>query len=153
MKWWYVSLLFFVVIVAVHCFNLCRDAEDAVSKRDGYDYDGYRLRVEFPRGGSRSGGDRGGSSGGRSSYGDRGGGGRGGGDRGRGAPARRSQYRVAISGTTLMKLLLWEMMMRIKVYNNKGLSSSCCLITKYYNYNNDNSVLPHAFCGYLVGLR
>ncbi|XP_021954708.1 serine/arginine-rich splicing factor 1-like [Folsomia candida] len=75
-----------------------RDAEDAVSKRDGYDYDGYRLRVEFPRGGSRSGGDRGGSSGGRSSYGDRGGGGRGGGDRGRGAPARRSQYRVAISG-------------------------------------------------------
>lgn len=28
-----------------------RDAEDAVKARDGYDYDGYRLRVEFPRGG------------------------------------------------------------------------------------------------------
>lgn len=27
-----------------------RDAEDAVKARDGYDYDGYRLRVEFPRG-------------------------------------------------------------------------------------------------------
>jgi hypothetical protein len=32
-----------------------RDAEDAVHARDGYDYDGYRLRVEFPRG-SQSGG-------------------------------------------------------------------------------------------------
>lgn len=30
---------------------LNRDAEDAVKARDGYDYDGYRLRVEFPRGG------------------------------------------------------------------------------------------------------
>ncbi|GMS89345.1 hypothetical protein PENTCL1PPCAC_11520, partial [Pristionchus entomophagus] len=27
-----------------------RDAEDAVRGRDGYDMDGYRLRVEFPRG-------------------------------------------------------------------------------------------------------
>ncbi len=26
-----------------------RDAEDAVHARDGYDYDGYRLRVEFPK--------------------------------------------------------------------------------------------------------
>jgi len=63
-----------------------RDAEDAVSKRDGYDYDGYRLRVEFPREGTR------GRSGGGS------GGGRGGDGRGRGAPARRSQYRVMVSG-------------------------------------------------------
>jgi len=63
-----------------------RDAEDAVSKRDGYDYDGYKLRVEFPRGGTR------GRSGGS------GGGGRGGDGRGRGAPARRSQYRVMVSG-------------------------------------------------------
>jgi len=70
-----------------------RDAEDAVSKRDGYDYDGYRLRVEFPRGGSRGGGG-GDSRGGRG--GDRGRGG--GGDRGRGAPARRSQYRVIVTG-------------------------------------------------------
>ncbi|KAF4518548.1 hypothetical protein B566_EDAN004292 [Ephemera danica] len=55
-----------------------RDAEDAVHARDGYDYDGYRLRVEFPRGGG-PGGFRG----------------RG---RGRGPPARRSQYRVLVTG-------------------------------------------------------
>lgn len=44
-----------------------RDAEDAVKARDGYDYDGYRLRVEFPRGGGP------GSYRGRSNYNDRGG--------------------------------------------------------------------------------
>ncbi|XP_064459902.1 serine/arginine-rich splicing factor 1B-like [Ornithodoros turicata] len=54
-----------------------RDAEDAVHARDGYDYDGYRLRVEFPRGSAP---------------------GRGMGPRGRGPPARRSQYRVLVSG-------------------------------------------------------
>lgn len=37
-------------------FVLSRDAEDAVHARDGYDYDGYRLRVEFPRGSQNSGG-------------------------------------------------------------------------------------------------
>ena len=37
-------------------FVLYRDAEDAVHARDGYDYDGYRLRVEFPRGSQNSGG-------------------------------------------------------------------------------------------------
>ncbi|XP_076040203.1 splicing factor 2 isoform X2 [Oratosquilla oratoria] len=57
-----------------------RDADDAVQSRDGYDYDGYRLRVEFPRN-SGPGGGRGGSRG-----------------RGRGPPARRSQYRVVVSG-------------------------------------------------------
>ncbi|KAL3982442.1 RNA recognition motif family protein [Acanthocheilonema viteae] len=31
-------------------FEDARDAEDAVRGRDGYDYEGYRLRVEFPRG-------------------------------------------------------------------------------------------------------
>ncbi|KAJ7997525.1 hypothetical protein DPEC_G00229920 [Dallia pectoralis] len=70
-----------------------RDADDAVHGRDGYDYDGYRLRVEFPRSGR--GGGRGGGGGG--------GGGRGGGDggapRGRyGPPSRRSEYRVIVSG-------------------------------------------------------
>jgi hypothetical protein len=30
----------------------CRDADDAVYGRDGYDYDGYKLRVEFPKGGN-----------------------------------------------------------------------------------------------------
>jgi len=74
-----------------------RDAEDAVHARDGYDYDGYRLRVEFPRGNAARGGDRGGGGGGGSSSGDRGRG-MGGGGRGRGPPARRSQYRCLVSG-------------------------------------------------------
>ncbi|XP_067140321.1 serine/arginine-rich splicing factor 1B [Centruroides vittatus] len=63
-----------------------RDAEDAVQARDGYDYDGYRLRVEFPRGSPR----RGGSTGRYGGQGSRG--------RGRGPPARRSQYSVLVSG-------------------------------------------------------
>lgn len=63
-------------------FEDTRDAEDAVYARDGYDYDGYRLRVEFPKGG------------GGSFRGARGAPGRG----GRGPPARRSQYRVIVSG-------------------------------------------------------
>ncbi|KAK6636413.1 Serine/arginine-rich splicing factor 1 [Polyplax serrata] len=70
-------------------FEDSRDAEDAVHARDGYDYDGYRLRVEFPRGGG-PGSYRGNRSGG-SSGGDRGGG-------RRGPPARRSQFRVLVSG-------------------------------------------------------
>lgn len=71
-----------------------RDADDAVYARDGYNYDGYRLRVEFPRGGG-PGGFRGGGRGGG------GGGGGMGGDRGRGSrgpPARRSQFRVLVTG-------------------------------------------------------
>lgn len=79
-----------------------RDAEDAVHKRDGYNYDGYTLRVEFPRAsgmGYRDGfsGPRGGDFG----YGGGGGGGgRGGGGfgRDRGPPSRRSDYRVIVSG-------------------------------------------------------
>ncbi|XP_014328763.1 serine/arginine-rich splicing factor 1B isoform X1 [Xiphophorus maculatus] len=61
-----------------------RDADDAVYGRDGYDYDGYRLRVEFPRSGRGS----------RGGYG-----GIGGAPRGRyGPPSRRSEYRVVVSG-------------------------------------------------------
>ncbi|CAG2055145.1 unnamed protein product [Timema podura] len=70
-------------------FEDSRDAEDAVHARDGYDYDGYRLRVEFPRGGG-PGGFRGGTRGGATGS-DRG-------SRGRGPPARRSQYRVLVTG-------------------------------------------------------
>ena len=52
--------------------------------RDGYNYDGYHLRVEFPRG---------------SGPGGRGGVGGGGRGRGRGGPpSRRSEYRVLVSG-------------------------------------------------------
>ncbi|XP_065333577.1 serine/arginine-rich splicing factor 1A [Cloeon dipterum] len=74
-------------------FDDPRDAEDAVHARDGYDYDGYRLRVEFPRGGGP------GSFRGRGGGGGGGGGSGGGRDgRGRGPPARRSQYRVLVTG-------------------------------------------------------
>ena len=65
------------------CLAFFRDAEDAVRGRDGYEFDGQRIRVEFPRGGrGRSGGFGGG----------------GGGGRGRGPPPRRSEYRVLVSG-------------------------------------------------------
>jgi len=70
-------------------FDDPRDADDAVYARDGYDYDGYKLRVEFPRGGggsfrgSRDGGGRSSRFGGGSS---------------RGNPARRSQHRVKVTG-------------------------------------------------------
>ncbi|XP_049879287.1 serine/arginine-rich splicing factor 1B [Pectinophora gossypiella] len=65
-----------------------RDADDAVRARDGYDYDGYRLRVEFPRGGG--GGGRGARGGGPERYGAR--------AQARGPPARRSEYRVLVTG-------------------------------------------------------
>ena len=61
--------------------------------RDGYDYDGYKLRVEFPRGGG------GWFRGARDGRGSRDGGGRHGGSGGsRGNPARRSQHRVKVTG-------------------------------------------------------
>lgn len=64
------------------------DAEDAIKGRDNYEFEGYRLRVEFQKGarGGRSGGGYSSSSSG---------GGRGGGNN---APPRRSENRVIISG-------------------------------------------------------
>jgi len=74
-------------------FDDPRDADDAVYARDGYDYDGYKLRVEFPRGGGGS------FRGARDGRGSRDGGGRHGGSGGsRGNPARRSQHRVKVTG-------------------------------------------------------
>ncbi|XP_011196868.1 probable splicing factor, arginine/serine-rich 3 [Zeugodacus cucurbitae] len=75
-------------------FDDARDAEDAVKARDGYDYDGYRLRVEFPRGGG-PGSFRGNRNDRSRNDGGRGGGGGGG---GRGPPTKRSQYRVMVTG-------------------------------------------------------
>uniref|UniRef100_A0A1A9WPD0 RRM domain-containing protein n=1 Tax=Glossina brevipalpis TaxID=37001 RepID=A0A1A9WPD0_9MUSC len=74
-------------------FEDARDADDAVKARDGYDYDGYRLRVEFPRGGGRNEhrNNRGNDRGGNQREGGRGGG-------GRGPPTKRSQYRVLVTG-------------------------------------------------------
>ncbi|XP_043722784.1 serine/arginine-rich splicing factor SR34B-like isoform X2 [Telopea speciosissima] len=66
-------------------FEEARDAEDAIRGRDGYNFDGHRLRVELAHGGR-----------GHSSSVDRhsnyGGGG------GRGGVSRRSDYRVLVSG-------------------------------------------------------
>ncbi|KAI3892712.1 hypothetical protein MKW98_006033, partial [Papaver atlanticum] len=67
-------------------FEDARDAEDAIRGRDGYNFDGHRLRVELAHGGrgQASSVDR------RSSY--NGGGG------GRGGVSRHSDYRVLVSG-------------------------------------------------------
>ncbi|XP_053436452.1 serine/arginine-rich splicing factor 1-like [Nycticebus coucang] len=62
-----------------------RDAEDAVYGRDGYDYDGYHLRVEFPRTG-RGTGRCCGTGCGRPSRGHY------------GPPSRRSEHRVIVTG-------------------------------------------------------
>eukprot|EP00262_Sarcandra_glabra_P013344 TRINITY_DN3673_c0_g1_i4.p1 TRINITY_DN3673_c0_g1~~TRINITY_DN3673_c0_g1_i4.p1 ORF type:complete len:273 (+),score=32.40 TRINITY_DN3673_c0_g1_i4:102-920(+) len=69
-------------------FEEARDAEDAIRGRDGYNYDGHRLRVELAHGGrgQSSSVDR------RSSYSSGGGGG------GRGGVSRRSEYRVCVTG-------------------------------------------------------
>lgn len=63
-----------------------RDAEDAVKGKDGYEFDGYRIRVEFPRG--RGGGSGGGGGSGRGGFSGR----------GRGPPPRRSDFRVRVTG-------------------------------------------------------
>lgn len=77
------------VVKPVRLLYFHRDAEDAVYGRDGYDYDGYRLRVEFPRSGR--GGGRGGAGAPRGRY---------------GPPSRRSEYRVIVSGQYLLHIFL-----------------------------------------------
>ncbi|KAJ0734967.1 putative RNA recognition motif domain, nucleotide-binding alpha-beta plait domain superfamily [Helianthus annuus] len=74
-------------------FEEARDAEDAIRGRDGYDFDGHRLRVELAHGGrgNSSSTDRHGSYGG-------GGGGGGGGGRGAYGVSKRSDYRVLVTG-------------------------------------------------------
>lgn len=86
-----------------------RDADDAVYGRDGYDYDGYRLRVEFPRSGR---GSRGGG------YGGAAGGAAGGAPRGRyGPPSRRSEYRVVVSGEQTKAVWLNLMQFSAKLHH------------------------------------
>uniref|UniRef100_F6HZ42 RRM domain-containing protein n=1 Tax=Vitis vinifera TaxID=29760 RepID=F6HZ42_VITVI len=66
-------------------FEESRDAEDAIRGRDGYDFDGHRLRVELAHGGRghSSSIDRHSHSSGRG---------------GRGGASRRSEYRVLVTG-------------------------------------------------------
>ncbi|XP_068634117.1 serine/arginine-rich splicing factor SR34A isoform X2 [Aristolochia californica] len=71
-------------------FDDARDAEDAIRGRDGYNFDGHRLRVELAHGGR-----------GHSSSSDRRsghGGGGGGGSGGRYGASRRSEFRVVVRG-------------------------------------------------------
>ncbi|KAI6652020.1 Serine/arginine-rich splicing factor 1A [Oopsacas minuta] len=83
------------------------DARDAVRSRDGYEFDGCRLRVEVPKGNGRSeGGGGGGGGGGYGGYGGGSGGGGGGyggyssrgGSSFRGRPPKRTEYRVIVTG-------------------------------------------------------
>ncbi|GFZ06367.1 SER/ARG-rich protein 34A [Actinidia rufa] len=68
-------------------FDNARDAEDAIRGRDGYNFDGCRLRVELAHGGR-----------GPSSSSDRRGGSSGGGGGGRYGISRHSEYRVIVRG-------------------------------------------------------
>ncbi|CAF2074041.1 unnamed protein product [Brassica oleracea] len=77
-------------------FEHPRDAKDAVDGRDGYNFDGCRLRVELSHGGrGQSSGDRRGGYGGGGGY--RGGGGGGGGSA-RFGVSRHSEFRVIVRG-------------------------------------------------------
>ncbi|KAF3532829.1 hypothetical protein DY000_02040527 [Brassica cretica] len=77
-------------------FEHPRDAKDAVDGRDGYNFDGCRLRVELSHGGrGQSSGDRRGGYGGGGGY--RGGGGGGGGSA-RFGVSRHSEFRGQSSG-------------------------------------------------------
>ncbi|KAL6527011.1 Serine/arginine-rich splicing factor sr34a [Orobanche gracilis] len=77
-------------------FESSREAQDAIRGRDGYNFDGCRLRVELAHGGrgqSYSSDRRGGYGGGGS-----GGGSGGGGSGGRFGASRHSEYRVIVRG-------------------------------------------------------
>lgn len=79
------------------CAVSCSDADDAIYERDGYNYDGYTLRVERPRGlgGSGRGGSYrggGGGYGGRDGYASRGR------QSGPSSATRRSDHRIQVSG-------------------------------------------------------
>lgn len=93
-----------------------RDAEDAIHGRDGYDFDGQRIRVQFPRSseGGRSNSDRDRSS----SY--RGGGGGGYSGRGRGGGRGRGKERLfycfVIESDSNWSHILWMMIYTLNKY-------------------------------------
>lgn len=107
-----------LMLISVLC--LYSDAEDAIYERDGYNYDGYTLRVERPRGlggGGRGGSNRGssyrgggGGYGGRDSYGSRGR------QSGPSSNTRRSDYRIQASGTFIVVFLSFTITLYIKQF-------------------------------------
>lgn len=88
---------------------MTRDAEDAVRGRDGYVFDGCKIRVEFPRSSGRG----------------RGGGGNMGGRRPGGRGNRPKGYQLEITG--LPSSGSWQ---DIKVYFE---TKCCCFYIYYYN--------------------
>lgn len=82
-------------------FDDPRDAADAARGRDGYDFGGYRLRVEISHGG-RAAASASGGGGGSSRYGSTYGSSTSGGARGLGpapyGPSRRTDFRVLVTG-------------------------------------------------------
>lgn len=70
-------------------FEDARDAEDAIRGRDGYNFDGQRIRVEFAHGGRRTSSSLSRPSSYSSSVGGRG---------GRGGVSRHTDYRVVVTG-------------------------------------------------------
>ena len=99
--WKLIERILKTVLVTPWFAHVFRDADDAIYERDGYNYDGYTLRVERPRGlgGSRGGGGgRGGGGSFRSSYGGRGDHGSRGRGGGPGQATRRSDHRVSVTG-------------------------------------------------------
>lgn len=129
-------------------FYVFSDAEDAIEERDGYQFDGYSLRVEKPHGGSGGRGRRGGGGGGYGGY--RGGGGGGGYGSFRGGPpgrprgpppgGRRSDHRILISGELFLSLLFY--------LNYKLLKSCLMLIALTYMPGFSSSTVW--FCGFRV---
>ena len=87
------TIYFYFVIYSLQ-YYIIRDAKDAVYSRDGYDYDGYRLRVEFPRGRER--GPGGVFKNGRER------------ESRRGQPTRRSNYRVKVTGKFIFENFLFS---------------------------------------------
>ncbi|KAF8401465.1 hypothetical protein HHK36_012404 [Tetracentron sinense] len=103
-------------------FEEARDAEDAIRGRDGYSFDGHRLRVELAHGGrgQSSSIDR------HSSYnGGGGGGGRGGG------VSRRSDYRVMVTG--LPSSASWQDLKASMILHSMNLCTTG--VVDYTNYD------------------
>ncbi|KAJ0979804.1 hypothetical protein J5N97_015278 [Dioscorea zingiberensis] len=108
-------------------FEDSRDAEDAIRGRDGYNFDGHRLRVELAHGG------RGHSSSfeRRSSYTSGGGGG------GRGGVSRHSDYRVLVTG--LPSSASWQ---DLKDHMRRG--GDVCFSQVYHDSRGTTGIVDYA---------
>lgn len=106
-------------------FEDSRDADDAIHGRDGYNFDGHRLRVELAHGG------RGHSSSfeRRSSYSTSGG--------GRGGVSRHSEYRVLVTG--LPSSASWQ---DLKDHMRRG--GDVCFSQVYHDSRGTTGIVEYA---------